>query len=344
MKVFKKLLCMLPLAAALPVCAAPPEELIRISLCPAAENMQLFYYYLKPGIEASLKDHKTHCPGSEESVKMPGWLQKAAPAMAERMVWKDPEEGNLSEAALWQTPVSVLYEFTETTRKTLPGPAGETPVSPFILEKEYNDMRTRLILSVERLARARLNDSFEGRGKGLFSTLNRIMERMDALTGAISARDKAGFYKGAGEAAGLSKDLFAQLFSAPRLEPGYRYRPQPRILDGYRGVSLPVPGYQTLFLNSGERVDLLVTFEAIMGKGAKEMVTATILQNVVVLKVSRPDAIGGTGVVQLLCNPNEAQYATLSLAQCKSVNIARRAAGDVELHPMEIASFVKLFK
>ena len=70
----------------------------------------------------------------------------------------------------------------------------------------------------------------------------------------------------------------------------------------------------------------MVTFEAMMGKGAKEMVTATILQNIVVLKVSRPDSPGGTGVVQLLCNPNEAQYAVLSLAQCKSVNIVRRAA------------------
>ncbi|MBI4803518.1 MAG: hypothetical protein HY796_13440 [Elusimicrobia bacterium] len=342
MKVLKKLLYMLPFAAALPVYAAQSEKPAGTSLCQAAEEMQLFYYYLKPGIEAYIKDTKTQCPGPEKSFKMPDWLQKALPAMTERRVWKDLEEGDLSEAALWQTPMSILYEFAEATRKTLL--ANETPIFPFMLEKEYNDMRMRLLLSVDRLARARLYDSFEGRGKGMFSTLSRIIEQMDALTRAISVQEKAGFYNSAGEVVELSKDLFAQLFSAPRQEPVYRYRPQPRIMDGYRGVSLPVPGYQTLFLNSGERVDVLVTFEALLGKGAKETVTATILQNIIVLKVFRPDAPGGTGVVQLLCNPNEAQYAVLSLAQSKSINIARRASGDVEMHPMEIASLVKLFK
>jgi hypothetical protein len=81
-----------------------------------------------------------------------------------------------------------------------------------------------------------------------------------------------------------------------------------------------------------------------MAKGEKSMVTATILQNVVVLNVFKPDTADGPGIVQLLCNPNEAQYAVLSRSQSKSMNIIRRAPGDIELQPMEIASFVKLFK
>jgi len=89
---------------------------------------------------------------------------------------------------------------------------------------------------------------------------------------------------------------------------------------------------------------MLVTFEAILGSGSKETVTATMLQNVVVLKVTRPEIPGGEGVVQLLCNPNEAQYAALSLAQGKTINFVRRAPGDFEMRPMEIASFRKLIK
>ena len=68
------------------------------------------------------------------------------------------------------------------------------------------------------------------------------------------------------------------------------------------------------------------------------------LQNVVVIKVHKPDTPAGTGVVQLLCNPNEAQYAALSLAQANNIVIARRAPGDTEMRPMEIASFRSLFK
>ena len=344
MKILKKLLCvLLPLAAALSAYAAEPGLTPEKISC-AAEDMQLFYHYLNPGRDNALKEFTPKCGGQQGTVIMPEWLDKAVPAMAERKVWNDPEEGKLSEAVVWQTPFSILYEFADLTRKTLVGTGDKGPVSPFICEKEYTDIRMRFMLSVDRIARSRLNDSFEGRGKGLFSTLNMIMLRMDGVTGAISAHDKAGFDNNAAEAAELSRDLFAQLFSAPRQEPVYRYRPEPRVLPGYRGVSLPVPGYQTLFLNSGERIDLLVTFEAITGKGVKNMVTATILQNVVVLKISKPDAMDGLSVVQLLCNPNEAQYAVLSLAQSKSVNIIRRSPGDVEMHPMEIASFVKLFR
>lgn len=343
MKTFKKLLFALPLAAALPVMAEQGGP-TRSALCPAAEDMQMFYYYLNPVADSSVRNRKSACQGSDYVYKMPGWLQEAVPAMLGRKVWKDPEEGELSEAQLWQAPVSILYEFAEKTPATLPGLADKAPVSPLAMEKEYNDIRVRLMFSIERLARARLYDSFEGRGRGMFSTLERIMERMDALTGALAERDKDGFYRNAGETAELSRDLFSQLFAEPRQEPLYRYRPEARILAGYRGVSLPVPGHQALFLAAGERVDLLVTFAARTGKGEADVVTATILQNVVVLKVAKPDSPDGKGVVQLLCNPNEAQYAMLSLAQAKSINITRRAAGDIELHPMEIASLVKLFK
>ncbi|HBA60628.1 MAG TPA: hypothetical protein DCZ92_07380 [Elusimicrobia bacterium] len=124
-------------------------------------------------------------------------------------------------------------------------------------------------------------------------------------------------------------------------------RPQPGLVAGYRGTPLPVPGDQLLYVKKGDRVDLLVTFEAIMndgGKERKEMTTATILQNVIVINVLKADKPEGAGAIELLLNPNEAQYAALSVARGKAINITVRAPGDVELHPMEMASFRRLIK
>lgn len=115
---------------------------------------------------------------------------------------------------------------------------------------------------------------------------------------------------------------------------------------GYRALALPLPGTQLAFVKKGDRVDVLVEFEALMdvkGGDAKEKVAATILQNVVVADVKRPEKLDQTGAVELLLNPNEAQYAALSLEQ-GSLHLARRAPGDSEMHPMEMATFRKLFK
>lgn len=115
---------------------------------------------------------------------------------------------------------------------------------------------------------------------------------------------------------------------------------------GYRGTSLTVGGSQLLFLKKGDRVDVLLTFDAKMsddGKERKEKITATFLQNVVVINLTKPEKVDGVGAVELLLNPVEAQYAALALAQGE-ITITVRAPGDTELHPMEMASFRKLIK
>ncbi|MDA8244988.1 MAG: RcpC/CpaB family pilus assembly protein [Elusimicrobia bacterium] len=116
------------------------------------------------------------------------------------------------------------------------------------------------------------------------------------------------------------------------------------LVAGYRGTSIALPGDQLLYLRKGDRVDVLVTFDAAMKDSSKETMTATILQNVVVINVARPGKLTGTGAVELLLNPNEAQYLALSVSQAKRITIAVRAAGDTELHPMEMASFRRLIK
>jgi len=128
------------------------------------------------------------------------------------------------------------------------------------------------------------------------------------------------------------------------LKPAAAVAGEVSIVEGYRGLTMPLPGYQLSGIKPGSFVDVMVTFEAVMKDDRKEMITATILQNVLVVKVDRPEKMTEDGAVQLLLNPNEAQYAALSRTQAKAINIAVRAPGDKEMHPMEMASFRKLFK
>ncbi|HXS99862.1 MAG TPA: RcpC/CpaB family pilus assembly protein [Elusimicrobiota bacterium] len=112
--------------------------------------------------------------------------------------------------------------------------------------------------------------------------------------------------------------------------------------SGYRGMALSLPGDQASFVKKGDRVDVLVTFDAVTKTG-KEKVTATILQNVLVLEAVKPAKIEERGVVELELNPNEAQYLALGIKQGE-IQISVRAPGDKEMHPMEMASFRKLFQ
>lgn len=115
------------------------------------------------------------------------------------------------------------------------------------------------------------------------------------------------------------------------------------LYEGYRAISLPLAGYKIAFLEKGQRADLLVTFDAVMKDNKKEKVTATIMQNVVVVNVVKPAKLEETGAVELLLNPNEAQYAALSQYQGE-LSITRRAEGDTAMAPMEMASLRKLFR
>ena len=115
------------------------------------------------------------------------------------------------------------------------------------------------------------------------------------------------------------------------------------LVAGYRGFTLTLPGTQLAFLNKGERVDMLVTFEAKMKDETKEKVTATILQNVMVIALRMPANLQESGAVELEVNPNEGQYAALAVQQ-GSVQLLARADGDTKMTPMEMASFRKLFR
>ena len=54
-------------------------------------------------------------------------------------------------------------------------------------------------------------------------------------------------------------------------------------------------------------------------------------------------AVAGAAAVYVALNPNEAQYLSLAMKQGEITTILR-GLGDIEMHPMEMASFRKLFR
>lgn len=136
-----------------------------------------------------------------------------------------------------------------------------------------------------------------------------------------------------------------------------------KVPPGYRGAIIPIDTEMQQLVKPGDRVDVLVTFDALMADNRKEKVTATILQNVLVLGVGQNLGQGLTskqfkeksgsdqqaaafsekGILSLALNPNEAQYLSLAMKQ-GDLAVILRGLGDTEMHPMEMASFRKLFR
>lgn len=136
-----------------------------------------------------------------------------------------------------------------------------------------------------------------------------------------------------------------------------------KIPPGYRGAIVPIDPEMKELIKPGDRVDILVTFDALMADNRKEKVTATILQNVLVIAVGtnmgqgldakqakdagakedKAAAFSEKAMISVALNPNEAQYLALAMKQGETTVIIR-GLGDVEMHPMEMASFRKLFK
>ena len=194
----------------------------------AALKMQLFYYYLAPEKDPKILSYAIKCGGVSSEVKMPKWLDTAVPAMVSRKVWRDPEEGDISEAALWQTPVSILYEYLDLTRKTFPAEAGGAEIQPALLVKEYADIRIRFQMSLDRLYRARtrdysMGDSMDGRGRAMMAEFNLILKEMESIADAISSSNSGRYAAAVTATAVFSQDSFSMLFKEPR-----KYEAPPR--------------------------------------------------------------------------------------------------------------------
>ncbi len=137
-----------------------------------------------------------------------------------------------------------------------------------------------------------------------------------------------------------------------------------KVPPGLRAAVISVPSDMSSLTKPGDRIDVLVTFPVqAPGGGSSEFVTATILQNILVLSVGsdmggvlHPDAatamkskakdklqVSEEGFLSVAVSALEAQFLTLGKKQ-GDVSIVLRPLGDIERHFIEMASFRKLFR
>lgn len=135
-----------------------------------------------------------------------------------------------------------------------------------------------------------------------------------------------------------------------------------KVMPSYRAFILPVDSNVSSLIKPGDKVDVLLTFDAMIKNGGKEKMTATILQDIPVLGVggnlgqgmdsaskaanaereANNAAFSDRSVLSLSVSPVEAQY--LALAQEEGViTVIVRSNGDTKVLPIEISSFSKLF-
>ncbi len=135
-----------------------------------------------------------------------------------------------------------------------------------------------------------------------------------------------------------------------------------KVMPSYRAFILPVDSSVSSLIKPEDKVDVLLTFDAMIKNGGKEKMTATILQDIPVLGVggnlgqgmdsasraanaereANNAAFSDRSVLSLSVSPVEAQY--LALAQEEGViTVIVRSNGDRKVLPIEISSFSKLF-
>ncbi len=116
------------------------------------------------------------------------------------------------------------------------------------------------------------------------------------------------------------------------------------IPENFRAVWIPgVPLAQAGLLQQGDYVDVLYTFHVHLRDNVTHKVTATLLQNILVLRVLPAKDEKEAGAVVLAMTPKDAQYIALALANGE-VMISQRGKNDHTMYTFEIADFERLFE
>ncbi|MDR1684130.1 MAG: Flp pilus assembly protein CpaB [Elusimicrobiota bacterium] len=135
-----------------------------------------------------------------------------------------------------------------------------------------------------------------------------------------------------------------------------------KVRPNYRAFILSVDNGVSNLIKPGDKVDVLLTFDALLKSGSKEKMTATILQDIEVLGVgsnlgqgmdaatragsqeqaANAAAFSDSSALSLALSPVEAQYLALAREEGE-VTLIVRSTGDGNMHPIEISSFSKLF-
>lgn len=305
---------------------------------------ELFFEYLKGGVPAV---YKFRCAKGRETMTAPAWLAGEVSSMTAREVQVNKETWN--EARLWREPLAALDEFSELVRKTRPAKTGGLGLPHKFVYPACTAALTRLDKALAALRRERLAGSFGGRGDAVFASFAKALAELDALEKTYDVGSPVTFYEKAAAVLRNQEEALAALFAdAPARRPeggafSADYFAAPRPQAGSRLVPMAFPAWQLEGLKRGDRVDLMVTYENAAASGAKELITATIIQAAPVLYVGKADA-SGQGLVRLILSPVQAQYAALAAVQAKELRLAVRTDGDAEPRAIEAASFKKIIK
>jgi len=128
-----------------------------------------------------------------------------------------------------------------------------------------------------------------------------------------------------------------------------------KVPPGYRGGLVPIDPELKSLVKPGDRVDVLLTFDAVMPDGRRQKVTATLLQNVLVIAVGSdlgPGTMSGSAgssaaadraaffaekpTISVALNPLELEYLALAVQQ-GNTTVGVRGVGDEAMHPIDLA-------
>lgn len=117
---------------------------------------------------------------------------------------------------------------------------------------------------------------------------------------------------------------------------------------GYRGMSLTLDADKTLYLQPGDRVDVIVVFDGrgpgrLREKPVQEMTAGTMMKRMRVLAVKPSESAPGMTAVELQAGPSEAGPLEAA-AHSGRLWLSLRKNGDDEDAPMEFAMWSKIVK
>lgn len=117
----------------------------------------------------------------------------------------------MSEAEVWQAPAAALFEFFKVTRRTFPKKKGGEAVKPKVLIDDYELVRSKFGVAVDRLYLARMGRSLGGRGSEIMVMFRQMLPEMRAINSALRLGDDERYRESVMNIADLTERAFQKL-------------------------------------------------------------------------------------------------------------------------------------
>ncbi|WP_424246082.1 tight adherence protein B [Elusimicrobium posterum] len=197
------------------------DEQKKVISCGRAK-VRVLYDFMMPG--ASKRAHmlgpECSATDKEEAVVMPEWFIKDIPNMSQRsVVWNPQEKITIMERDVWEHAFSNIHQFLDRSEGLFDDK--EIDLSDN-LAGQFSNTKANYLLTLDRLNKVILDgktaysmrDSFGGRARAIYSTLELINSEMDsaieAFSGPSSTREER-FTKAMTGMGMLTNNLYDQL-------------------------------------------------------------------------------------------------------------------------------------